>query len=149
MIGTLNSYQIENFLRSQVVGRLGCSAKGKTYIVPIAYFFDGKDVYGHTKEGMKTEMMRQNPRVCFEVDHIQNMANWQSVIAWGKYEELKGKKAEEALQSLVNRIQPISTSEVSVPRHSLERPHAPVRRDIKPVVFRIRIEKATGKYEKQ
>ena len=149
MIGTLNSLQIENFLRSEVIGRLGCSAKGKPYVVPIAYVFDGKDIYSHTKEGLKTTMMRQNPTVCFEVDHIHDMANWQSVIVWGKYEELKGKKAEEALQAIVNRIHPISNSEVSVPRHSLERPHAVTNPDVKLVVFRIRIENASGKYEKQ
>ena len=149
MIGTLNSYQIENFLRSEVVGRLGCSSKGTTYIVPIAYIYDGKDIYAHTKEGLKTTMMRQNSNVCFEVDHIYNMSNWQSVILWGKYEELKGKKAEEALQALVNRIHPISSSEVSVPRHGLERPGAPENPDVKLVVFRIKIEKASGKYEKQ
>lgn len=148
MIGTLNSYQIANFLRSEVVGRLGCSSKGQTYVVPIAYFYDGKYIYAHTKEGLKTTMMRQNPNVCFEVDHIYTMSLWQSVILWGKFEELKGKKAEEALQALVNRIHPISSSEVSVPRHSLERPHAPVNPDIKLVVFRIRVEKASGKYEK-
>jgi uncharacterized protein len=149
MIGTLNSYQIANLLRSEVVGRIGCSTKGKTYVVPIAYFFNGKDIYAHTKEGLKTEMMRQNPDVCFEVDRIENMANWQSVVVWGKYEELKGKKAEEALRGLVNRIHPISSSEVSVPRYGLERPHTPVNPQIKLVVFRIRVEKASGKYEKQ
>ncbi len=45
-------------------------------------------VYGHTMEGMKINMMRKNPRVCFEVDVMQNMANWKSVIAWGEFEEL-------------------------------------------------------------
>ena len=29
-------------------------------------------------------------RVCFEVDHIRDLGNWQSVIAWGRYEELAG-----------------------------------------------------------
>ncbi len=149
MIGTLNSYQIANFLRSEVIGRIGCSTRGKTYVVPIAYVYNGKDIYAHTKEGMKTDMMRQNPNICFKVDRIENMSNWQSVIVWGKYEELKGKKADEALQALVNRIHPISSSEVSVPRHGLERPDSPVNPDIKPVVFRIRVEKASGKYEKR
>jgi len=149
MIGILNSYQIANFLRSEVIGRIGCSTRGKTYVVPIAYFYNGKDIYAHTKEGMKTDMMRQNPNICFEVDRIENLSNWQSVIVWGKYEELKGKKAEEALQALVNRIHPISSSEVSVPRHGLERPDSRVDPEIKPVVFRIRVEKASGKYEKR
>ncbi len=149
MIGSLNKYQIDNFLRSEVIGRIGCSSKGKTYVVPITYVYDGKNIYAHTREGLKVHMMRQNPKVCFEVDRIENMANWQSVIIMGEYEELKGRVAEEALQSIVNRVHPISTSETSVPRHGLERPHSPGNAEVKPVVFRIKIKEATGKFEKQ
>ena len=149
MIGTLNKYQIDSFLRCEIIGRIGCCTEGKAYVVPITYVYDGKNIYAHTKEGMKTAMMRQNPNVCFEVDHIHNMANWQSVIAWGKYEELKGKAAEEVLQAIANRVHPISTSETSVPRHGLERPHEPVSPEFRVVVFKIEITEATGKFEKQ
>jgi len=149
MIGTLNKYQIDSFLRCEVVGRIGCSAKGKTYVVPITYIYDGKTISAATKVGMKTDLMRINPNVCFEVDRIHNMANWQSVIAWGKYEELKGKAAEDVLRSIANRIHPISTSETSVPRHGLERPHEPVSPKFEVVVFQIKIKEATGKFEKQ
>ncbi|MDH4091379.1 MAG: pyridoxamine 5'-phosphate oxidase family protein [Cyclobacteriaceae bacterium] len=149
MIGTLNRDQIDSFLRCEVIGRIGCSANGKTYVVPITYIYDGKNIYAATKVGMKTDLMRQNPNICFEVDHIRNMANWQSVIAWGKYEELEGKAAEDALQSISNRIHPISTSETSVPRHGLERPHEPVNPEFEVVVFQIKIKEVTGKFEKQ
>ena len=39
--------------------------------------------------------MRANPNVCFEVDAMSNMANWQSVILFGTFHELKGKKLDE------------------------------------------------------
>lgn len=149
MIGTLNKYQIDTFLRCEVIGRIGCSVDGVTYVVPITYVYDGKNVYSHTKEGRKTAMMRQNPIVCFEVDHIHNMANWQSVISWGRYQELKGKAAEQALLTIANRVHPISTSETSVPRHGLERPHEPVSPEFKLVVFKITLTESTGKFEKQ
>ena len=149
MIGSLNKYQIDAFLRCEVTGRIGCSADGKTYVVPITYVYDGEAIYAHTREGMKTSMMRKNPQVCFEVDHIHNLANWQSVIIFGKYEELKGKVAEEVLQMIANRIHPVSTSETSVPRHGLERPHSTTASDSEMVVFRIKIKQATGKFEKQ
>src|SRR5207249_11652316 len=87
-IGELDSNQIDHLLQTEVVGRLGCHADGKTYIVPITYVYDGGYVYGHTIEGTKTRMMRANPEVCFEVDHIDDLTNWQSVIAWGSFEEL-------------------------------------------------------------
>lgn len=149
MIGFMNKIQIDNLLRSEVIGRIGCSSDGKVYVVPITYVFDGTNIVAHTALGLKVDMMRSNPNVCFEVDHVDNMANWQSVIAWGTYEELKGKEAEDALQQIINRIHPLITSETTVPRHSLERPHAPINLHIQLVVFKINITEATGKFEKQ
>jgi nitroimidazol reductase NimA-like FMN-containing flavoprotein (pyridoxamine 5'-phosphate oxidase superfamily) len=36
MLGTLNARQIDQVLRSELVGRLGCSANGKVYVTPIS-----------------------------------------------------------------------------------------------------------------
>jgi nitroimidazol reductase NimA-like FMN-containing flavoprotein (pyridoxamine 5'-phosphate oxidase superfamily) len=69
------------------VGRLGCSTDGKMYIVPVTFVYDGTYIYAHSKEGLKIKMMRNNPSVCFEVDIIDNLTNWRSVILWGEYEE--------------------------------------------------------------
>ncbi|MBL7857045.1 MAG: pyridoxamine 5'-phosphate oxidase family protein [Cyclobacteriaceae bacterium] len=149
MLGSLNKYQIDNLLRSEVVGRIGCSADGMTYVVPVTYVYDGTAICAHTKEGLKIDLMRKNPTVCFEVDRIKDLANWQSVIAQGTFEELKGKEADEALQSLVNRLHPMTGSETSIPRHGLERPHSPIDPAIILVVFRIKINEATGRYEKR
>jgi len=149
MIGFLNKVQIDYLLTSEFVARLGCTSANKVYVVPITYVYDGKRIYGHTSAGLKVDMMRANPNVCIEVDRIENLANWQSVIAWGTYKELEGKKAEEALQMIVNRVHPLATSETSVPRHGLDRPDAPVNPHIELVVFQITITEATGKFEKQ
>ena len=148
MIGFLNQQQVEYLLRSEVVGRLGCSASEQVYIVPITYVYENQNIYAHTREGLKVDLMRQNPRVCFEVDHISNLSSWQSVIAQGTYEELQGIEAEEALQKIVNRVHPIANSETMVPRHGLERPHNVIDQQIQLVVFKIKISEATGKFEK-
>ena len=107
MIGELNREQMERVLHSEVIGRIGCHAEGKTYVVPITYVFDGDSIYGHSAEGLKLQMMRKNPKVCFEVDHLENLANWQSVIAWGEFEELKGLEAQAGMQKLVHRLMPL------------------------------------------
>ena len=83
MIGILSEIQIDYFLKKELVGRIGCSANDVVYVVPISYAFDGRTIFAHTHEGMKTDVMRQNPNVCFEVDNIKDMGNWQSVIACG------------------------------------------------------------------
>jgi nitroimidazol reductase NimA-like FMN-containing flavoprotein (pyridoxamine 5'-phosphate oxidase superfamily) len=92
MIGELTPEQINAVLFNEVVGRIACSSEGRIYIVPITYVFDGDAVYGHSAEGLKIRMMRANPHVCFEVDQRENLANWRSVIAWGVYEELHGRR---------------------------------------------------------
>ncbi|MEQ8926994.1 MAG: pyridoxamine 5'-phosphate oxidase family protein [Fulvivirga sp.] len=148
MLGTLNRKQIDNVLHSQVVGRLGCYSD-RVYVVPITYAYDGDYIYGHTIEGLKIRMMRNNPNVCIEVEQIENLAHWQTVILWGTYEELKGDNAEDALQLLINRTQPLMTSETSRPKHGLDRAGGMRRTDKRTITFRIKVEQATGRYEKR
>jgi uncharacterized protein len=149
MLGDLNAAQIEHLLRSQVVGRIGCHAGGQTYIVPITYVYDGTYVYGHTGPGRKIEMMRANPDVCFEVDAVQDLANWQSVIAHGRYEELIGEASEAAMSLLINHLVPLMPSETSLPSHARAtstRYHAGMSNG-HTIVYRIRLTEKTGRFE--
>jgi uncharacterized protein len=149
MLGELTPEQINALLFNEVVGRIGCHAKGRTYVVPITYVFDGESVYGHSADGLKVSMMRANPHVCFEVDHRENLANWRSVVAWGVYEELEGKEAFDALQLLVARLMPIVTSETL--RLPGPGPVAakPVIDAPKSIIYRIRLTERTGRFEKR
>ena len=103
-------------MERQIIGRIGCSNGSKTYIVPISYAYDGECVYCHTHEGMKIEYMRRNPNVCFEVDHQHNMANWQSIIAWGVFEELTDSEPVSYTHLDVYKRQEIELGECGV-RH--------------------------------
>lgn len=148
MLGTLEMPEIEKLLSSQLVGRIGCFDGDQVYIVPISYAYDGKFVYCHTYEGLKLEIMRKNPKVCFEVDDMRNMANWQSVIAWGEFEELKDPTQRgKALVKLHDRILPMMASETV--RLSSSWPFPPDEMSkIKGVAFRILVSKKTGRFEK-
>jgi hypothetical protein len=148
MFGKLNKAQIEKVISENIVGRLGCHADGKTYIVPISYAYDGNYIYARTFEGMKISMMRKNPNVCFQVDQMENMADWQSVIVWGTYEELIDEKARnKGLKILISRILPKISSETV--RISPEWPF-PTNdyKLIEGIVFRISITEKTGRCEK-
>jgi len=68
MFGELSQNEIEDLLHQQVIGRIGCHADDTTYVVPISYAYDGQYVYGHTREGMKLNLMRKNRNICFEID---------------------------------------------------------------------------------
>jgi len=117
MLGELNQRQIEHVLRSEVIGRIGCVAEGRVYMVPITYAYDGTCFYGHSVDGVKLRAMRVDPDVCFEVEHVDNLANWQSVIAWGTFEELEGEESEAGMRLLVDRLMPVLVSSTSGPPH--------------------------------
>jgi nitroimidazol reductase NimA-like FMN-containing flavoprotein (pyridoxamine 5'-phosphate oxidase superfamily) len=148
MFGNLNSEEIEMLLHSQLIGRIGCHWHNTTYIVPISYAYDGEFIYAITHEGMKINIMRQNGQVCFEVENIPDLANWQTAICWGRFEELtNATERREGLDMLYNRQLPVVTSDTT--RLSPSWPFRPVNIDkIDGVVFRIRLTKKTGKFEK-
>ena len=100
MLGELAPIEVDELLYANVIARIGCHAFGKTYVVPITYLYDGNAIYARTLEGMKLHMMRQNPHVCFEVDSMDGMANWKSVIASGLFQELHGAEAQERFKWL-------------------------------------------------
>lgn len=148
MFGNLGDDAIETVLRHQIVGHIGCHANDITYVVPVSYAYENSYVYVHTREGMKINMMRQNPKVCFETYLMENMGNWQCVIAWGNFEEItQPEEREKALQILLKRNLPIITSKTV--QLTDEWPFVPEDlNEIKGVVFRIKLTMKTGKYER-
>lgn len=149
MLGTLSAPEIDSLLDSETVARLGCHADGQTYVVPITYAYDGEAIIGHSAEGRKLQMMRQNPLVCVEVDHVTDLANWQSVVAWGHFEELQGEAAEAALLRLRERFRGMRVSETGHPAPQLH----PGEHETRPsdghvCVFRIRLYDKTGRFER-
>tara|TARA_R110002049_G_scaffold55337_3_gene153598 strand:+ start:1797 stop:2057 length:261 start_codon:yes stop_codon:yes gene_type:complete len=54
---------------------------------------------------------------------MENMSNWRSVIAWGKFEELKAPEEREmGMQKLIDHIMPIMTGETTV-QHAMVDSH--------------------------
>ena len=102
----LSRAEIDEFLREQRIARLGCSSGGQTYVVPLIYAYDDGGMVAVTTEGRKTAMLRENPRVCVEVDEydLDGRGSWRSVIAYGTYDELAGSAVEPALTLLRERF---------------------------------------------
>jgi nitroimidazol reductase NimA-like FMN-containing flavoprotein (pyridoxamine 5'-phosphate oxidase superfamily) len=147
MLGQLDKQQIQNILLSQALGRLACTDGNKPYLVPVTYCYDGKFIYGQSNEGTKLSILRKNPNVCFEVDVMTDMANWQSVIVFGIFEELKDEEASKARDILFGRVFSLMTSRTLHPHeHTIADEPLEDNRE-KYVMYRIRIEEATGRFE--
>ncbi len=102
----------------------------------------------HLKERNQT-CSEKTPDVCFQVDQLINMADWKSVITWGKFEEITNRAdRNKALQILLDRNLPVISSNTThlgdvwpFPTDKLE--------TIGGIVFRIEISRKTGRFEKE
>jgi uncharacterized protein len=149
MIGKLTSQQIEELLSNNILGRIGCNDGAKTYVVPINYVYNEGFIIAHSVIGMKIEMMRKNPQVCFEVDEMKTLTNWKSVIAWGQYQELTEERDRYyAMKIFVDKMLHMKISETAKPPELFEgRVHPHSQGTIKPVIYRIVLTEKTGRYE--
>jgi nitroimidazol reductase NimA-like FMN-containing flavoprotein (pyridoxamine 5'-phosphate oxidase superfamily) len=105
-----NTQEMETILAGAPVGRLGLADDGEPYVVPLNFVYGGGRIYFHAGlEGRKIDMLKKNPRVCFEVDELKEVvvnkeascfstAYYQSVIAWGSARFLESD--EEKLKAL-------------------------------------------------
>ena len=132
----LSRDEIEDFLHSQRIARLGCHAGGETYVVPVIYAYRDGAVVTVTTEGRKVAMLRENPRVCVELDEYDTdgKGSWRSVIAQGSAEELSGDEIEAALALLRERFARTAG------REAAPRPLGPGV-----VVLRIRLDEFSGR----
>lgn len=88
MFVRLSEEESRRMLSTGRVARLGCIVDGGPYIVPINYYFDEDCIYSHSLPGLKILALRNNPQACVQVDEIENDLCWQSVLAFGHYEEI-------------------------------------------------------------
>jgi hypothetical protein len=140
MLGDLDAAQCEDLLRSEVIARIGCLSDGRVYVVPVTYVYDGTYVYGHAMDGAKLRAMRANPQVCVEVEHVDDLSNWRSVIAWGTFEECDGPDWDAGFAMLAERIMPLLTLPANQPPPDL----SVLRRGS---VYRIKLGLMTGRFE--
>jgi nitroimidazol reductase NimA-like FMN-containing flavoprotein (pyridoxamine 5'-phosphate oxidase superfamily) len=140
MLGELNPQQVEDVLHGEVIARLGCLSDGRVYVVPVTYVYDGTYVWGHAMDGAKLTAMRAHPEVCVEVEHVDDMSNWRSVIAWGAFEECQGDDWRAGMALLVARIMPLLTFP---PHQTPPDPHGPKTG----TVYRIKLSSKTGRFE--
>ena len=126
--------EIEQLLRTAIVGRIACCGHGavgdgRPYLVPLAYGYDGEAVYAHSGPGRKLDLMRAEPRVTFEVDEAQAPDRWRSVIAEGVFEEIDEPRRRSAALAVIY-------GSAAIPDLGS-----------RTVVFRLRLTARSGRYE--
>ena len=136
MIRTLSQEVAQSLLCRGRFARLACISNGEPYIVPVNYFIDEDCAYVHSLPGRKIEALRLNPRACLQVDEITNESEWQSVLAYGNYEEIDDDdERDRILQSFCRCFPLLTPVESAIIQGATGLPI---------VVFRIRIDSVSG-----
>lgn len=150
MLGKLNETEIEALLERNVLGRLGCTDGETVYVIPINYVYHKNCILAHSTEGKKITFMRSHPQVCFEVDEIENLVNWQSVIVWGNFEEIEDEmEKQKHMEMMMGKMLKLKIIDQPTPPHEFaerQRPHHPGY--VQVVIWRIAINKKSGRFEK-
>ena len=141
-IHELTPKECAEVLQRTNLGRLACALGNQPYVVPIHFSFDPDRgcVYGFSTVGQKVVWMRENPKVCLEVEDVEDKDHWRTVVAFGRYEEIQDSpeesearmRAQELFQQRPEWWLPAAAKVGSRERHAV-------------VVYRIHIDRVTGR----
>jgi len=90
-IHELTADECRAILEKTNLGRLACARANQPYIVPVFLYFDaaGSSLYSFSTAGQKIDWMRENPKVCVEVEDISDKNHWTTVVVFGRYDEIE------------------------------------------------------------
>lgn len=146
MLGELKENEIQLLLKSNSIGRIGCTDGEQVYITPINYRLESNSVLCYSLEGQRVRMMRKNPAVCFEVDEIESSNNWKCVIINGLFEEITNEQELHLIRPhYTEYMLRKKVSLTAVPKPGTEPPPETEHRE--QVFYRIRFQKISGRYE--
>jgi uncharacterized protein len=93
------------------VGRMAFTFRDRVDIEPVHYVLEGDWIFGRTAPGSKTSTLAQHPWVAFEVDEVDGLFDWRSVVvrgtvifldpAGGDLEASEWERAVNALRRLI------------------------------------------------
>ena len=137
-IHPLERDRIDEILQRNQVGRIAFAFRDRVDVQPIHYVYDDEWIYGRTSAGSKLRTLLHNCWVAFEVDEVEGVFRWRSVVVHGACYVLdpQGSPLErEAFDrgvELLDRVVPGTLTE-----------RDPVA--FRTVVFRIHVDEATGR----
>jgi nitroimidazol reductase NimA-like FMN-containing flavoprotein (pyridoxamine 5'-phosphate oxidase superfamily) len=142
LIRKLSAPECEEVLGRSELGRLACAHDGQPYVVPIHFAFDADRtcLYSFSMVGQKIDWMRVNPKVCVEVDEITDKNNWNTVLVFGRYQEITDADSDadarrRASERFLQRPEwwfPAAAKLPSRERHAL-------------VIYRIQVDRLSGR----
>lgn len=129
--------EVEGLIARMNYGHFGCSLNDQPYVVPINYAYEQPFIFIYTTAGLKSDILKQNPLVCLQVEEIGENG-WRSVVVTGTAEQIVDKDQREKAVALIR-----STNPSLLPALALKWKNDWIRKNVE-MVYRIEIDKMTG-----
>lgn len=151
MIKNLEIEECVQLLGNQYIGRLAFIAGKSPYIVPITFFYDRdeKCILSYSAKGHKIDSMRNYDIVSLQVDDIDSIKEWRSVIVHGKFEELKGPTAKKYLHKFAEGIKDIASRKGTDSFNFINDFSARLTHRGVPIVYKMNITDMVGKFRNE
>ena len=130
--------ECDDLLQRNQVGRLAFTFHDRVDIEPVHYVYADGWLHGRTSPGTKVATLLHHPWVAFEVDEVQGLFDWRSVVVHGVVDipDADGSPADKAAftgtLALIRELVP-EALEADDP--------TPLRQ----VLFRIHVDEVTGR----
>lgn len=110
----LSDSEISELLAEKDYGHLGVAKDNEPYVVPVNYAYRDPYFYIYTTEGLKTEMITANPKVCLQVEDVRDRDDWRSVVVRGTAVIVRDEEHLKAIREMILDINPTLTPALSV-----------------------------------
>jgi uncharacterized protein len=134
----MEATEVRDLLARNHVGRLAYSFHDRVDIEPIHYVCHEDWLYGRTAAGTKLDQLERNRWVAFQVDEVEDLYEWRSVVVHGAFYQLSPEGApweREAWESAIQSIRSL------IPAAFTAADPTPFRN----VVFRVAVQNASGR----
>jgi len=134
----LTRNECDALLARNHIGRIAFTFHDRVDLEPVHYVYSGGWLHGRTSPGTKLSTLRHHPWIAFEVDEVEGLYDWQSVVVHGVVHipDRDGSPTDiaafESTLALVRELVP----------HALEAADPTPERQ---VLFRIYAEEVTGR----
>lgn len=141
-IQELNAGECSEVLSRSQLGRLACARVDQPYVVPIYFSYDAEHscLYAMSMLGQKVQWMRENPKVCLEVEDIKDKNHWTTILVFGRYQELERTPAHKDARARAEQGF-LKRQESWLPAAA----HVPSREHDHMVIYSILVDRLTGR----
>ncbi len=147
MIKNLETEECFDLLRNNYLGHLAYISKGVPYVVPITYFYDHANncIISYSAEGYKIRAMRKKRSVSLQVEEIDSIHHWRSVLVHALFEELHQIDAKYELHEFAKGVKSIIERKENYRLSSISEFSSRLHARGIPIVYRLKIVEVTGK----